>query len=159
MRTLVTFAALALIGAPAMAQQAQSPPSSPPQAERDTDFEMPAELFDPAMGERLGRMMGAVTGVMMDMPIGEIQAAIEGREPTGADRRRTVRDIAGRDPNFERNIQQQFVTVMPRMQAGLKVMARSMPALIAAMEKAADEMEREIDRSTANIPQPGYPRR
>jgi hypothetical protein len=31
--------------------------------------------------------------------------------------------------------------------------------MMRALEKAADEMEGSIDRATANLPQPGYPKR
>ena len=95
----------------------------------------------------------------MDMPIGEMQAAVEGREPTAADKARKVRDLAGRDPDFERKVEQQVAQSVPRMQATMKAMAKSMPAMMKSMEKIAEEMEHSIDRGTANLPQPGYPKR
>jgi hypothetical protein len=148
MRSLFAFTALALVAAPAAAEPAS-----------DNDFEIPAELTDPAMAETLGKMLGALTKVMMDMPVGEMQAAVEGREPTAADKARTVRDIAGRDPDFERKMQQQIATAMPRMQATMKVMAKSLPVMAKRMEKVVEQMEGTLDRTTANIPQPGYPKR
>jgi hypothetical protein len=149
MRALVAFAALALISAPAAAAEPA----------QDKDFQIPAELTDPAMAQTLGKMFGILTKAMMDMPVGEMQAAVEGREPTAADKTRTVRDITGRDPNFERKVEAQVAQSVPRMQAGLKAMSRSLPAMAKAMEKAADEMEGSLDRATANLPQPGYPKR
>jgi hypothetical protein len=148
MRSLFAFTALALVAAPAAAEPAS-----------DNDFEIPAEVTDPAMAETLGKMLGALTKVMMDMPVGEMQAAVEGREPTAADKARTVRDIAGRDPDFERKMQQQIATAMPRMQATMKVMAKSLPVMAKRMEKVVEQMEGTLDRTTANIPQPGYPKR
>ena len=148
MRAFVALVPLALLSAPAVAQTAQP----------ESEFELPAELTDPAMGDRLGQMLGTLSRAMLDLPVGEIQAAVEGREPTSADRRRTIRDIAGRDASFDRDLQQQIAVAMPRMQSTMRAMAKSMPAMIRAMEKAADEIEREMDRATANIPQPGYPR-
>jgi len=149
MRALVAFAALALIGAPAAAAEPT----------QDSDFQIPAELTDPAMAEKLGKMFGILTRAMMDMPVGEMQAAVEGREPTAADKTRTVRDVTGRDPNFERTVEAQVAQSVPRMQAGLKAMSKSLPAMAKAMEKAAEEMEGSLDRATANLPQPGYPKR
>jgi hypothetical protein len=146
MRALLIALPFALLAAPAAAQ---------PQSE----FQLPPALTDPAMADKLGKMLGAVTRAMMDMPVGELQAAMEGREATTADKRRTVRDMAGRDPNFERKVESQVAIAVPRMQSGMKAMAKSMPAMIGALEKAAEEMEREIDRATANLPQPGYPNR
>ena len=149
MRASVAFASLALVAAPAAAAE----PSS------DSDFAIPAEMTDPAMAQTLGKMFGALTRAMMDMPVGEVQAAVEGRAATPADKARTVRDMTGRDPNFERKVEAQVAQSVPRMQAGLKAMAASLPAMMKSLEKVADEMEGTQDRTTANIPQPGYPKR
>jgi hypothetical protein len=149
MRALMVLAPLALLAAPAAAAEPQ----------RDSDFEVPAELTDPAMAETIGRMLGSLTKVMMDMPVGELQAAVEGREPTAADKSRTLRDMAGRDPDFERKVERQVADAVPRMQAGMKAMAASLPAMAEALEKAAEQMKDSIDRATANMPTPGYPKR
>ena len=149
MRALMVLGSLALLAAPAAAAEPQ----------RDGDFEIPAELTDPAMADTLGRMLGSLTKVMMDMPVGEVQAAIEGREPSAADKNRTLRDMAGRDPDFERKVERQIADAVPRMQAGMKAMAASLPAMAKALEQAAEQMEGSIDRATANMPQPGYPKR
>jgi hypothetical protein len=150
MRVLAAAAStVLLIGAPAAAAEPA----------KDDDFEIPAELTDPAMGETLGKMLGALTKAMMDMPVGEMQAAAEGRAPTAADNARTVRDLAGRDPNFERKMEQQIAATMPRMRATMKAMAKSLPVMARGMEKVAEQMEGTIDRATANLPQPGYPKR
>lgn len=149
MRALMVLAPLALLAAPAAAAE----------PERDSDFEIPAELTDPAMAETLGRMLGSLTKVMMDLPVGEVQAAVEGREPTAADKRRTLRDMAGRDPDFERNVERQVAAAVPRMQAGMKAMAGSLPAIARSLEAAAEQMEGSLDRATANMPTPGYPKR
>jgi hypothetical protein len=142
------FTACLLVAAPAAAQPAP-----------EEGFEIPAELTDPAMAETLGKMFGALTKTVMDMPVGEMQAAVEGRPPTAADKARTVRDVTGRDPDFERKVEAQAAQALPRMQAGLKAMASSLPAMMKALEQAAEQMEGSIDRATANMPQPGYPKR
>lgn len=148
MRALLALAPLALLASPAIA----APPA------RD-DVQIPAELTDPAMAETLGRMLGALARTMMDMPVGELQAAVEGREATAADKARTVRDVAGAGPDLERSVERQVAEVMPRMQAAMKAMSKSLPAMARAVEKAAAEMEGSLDRATANLPQPGYPKR
>ena len=149
MRMLAVFSACLLVSAPAAAAE-------PAPVE---GFEIPAELTDPAMGETLGKMFGALTKAVMDMPVGEMQAAVEGRQPTPADKTRTVRDVAGRNPDFERQVEAQAAQAVPRMQAGLKAMASSLPAMMKALERAAEQMEGSSDRATANLPQPGYPKR
>ncbi|HXG80777.1 MAG TPA: hypothetical protein VNJ05_03160 [Sphingomicrobium sp.] len=151
MRRFAVLVPLALLAAPAAAAE--------PESRRDGELEVPAELTDPAMAGALGRMLADLTKAMLDVPVGEVQAAAEGREPTAADRRRTVRDLAGRDADFERKVEQQVALAIPRMQATMRAMAKSLPAMARAMEKAAEEMEGRLDRATANLPQPGYPRR
>ena len=149
MRALVVFASLTLIAAPVAAAEPA----------KGSDFAIPPELTDPAMADTLGKMFGALTKAMMDMPVGEMQAAVQGREATPADKSRTVRDLTGRDPNFERNMERQVAVALPRMQATMRAMAKSLPAMAKGMEKVAEQMEGSLDRATANIPQPGYPKR
>jgi hypothetical protein len=148
MRLLVAVTALSLIAAPAVAAEPA----------KDKGFEIPAEITDPAMGDTLGKLFGALTKAMMDMPVGEVQAAVEGRQPTASDKARTVRDMAGR-VDLERQVEAQAKQAVPRMQAGLKAMAASLPAMMKALEQVADDMEGSIDRAAANLPQPGYPKR
>ena len=149
MRAFVGLAILALVAAPATAAEPAT----------DGGFAIPPEMTDPAMAETVAKMFGSLTKVMMDMPVGEMQAAVEGRAPTAADKVRTVRDMAGRDPQFERKVEAQVAQTVPRMQAGLKAIAGSLPGMMKALEKAAEDMEESLDRATANIPQPGYPKR
>ena len=99
---------------------------------------------------------GAVTRAFLNLPVGEIQAAIEGRPANDADRRRTVRDLAGRnDPYLDRRIEQQAANSGAAIQAGARAMAAALPSILGAIQGAADE----IDRATANLPDPNYPRR
>ena len=149
MRAFLAFASLALLAAPATAAEAA----------KDSEFAIPPEFTDPAMAQTLGKMFSALTKVMLDMPIGEMQAAAQGREATAADKSRTIRDLTGRDPNFERNMEEQIAATLPRMQATMKAMAKSLPVMAKGMEKAVEQMEDGLDRATANIPQPGYPKR
>jgi hypothetical protein len=149
MRTFVAFLPLALLAAPATA----AGPGD------DSGFQIPSELTDPAMAETLSKMLGSLTKVMMDMPVGEMQAAVEGRQPNAADKSRTLRDLAGRDPDFERKLERQVAEAVPRMQASIKAMSASLPGVAKALEQAAEQMEGSIDRATANMPTPGYPKR
>ena len=143
MRLLLIALPLTLIATPAMAQPARAP-------------ELPRQLTDPAMADKLGQMAGAVSRALLDLNVGEVQAAIEGRTATPADRRRTVRDLAaGGDPNIERQIEGQAATSGAAIQAGAKAIAAALPAIMESIDRATAE----IDRATANLPQPGYPRR
>jgi Xaa-Pro aminopeptidase len=152
MRHMLMLLPIAALATPAAAQIPATPPATQPVDE----FRIPPELTDPAMVARLGDMMGALSKALLNLPIGEVEAAAEGRPVTPADRNRTVRDVAGRgDPNFEANFQREIAASKVTMQASVKALASAMPAISRAMSEAA----REIERAAANLPSPTYPRR
>ena len=137
---------LLLIASPAVAQ---TPAKQAP-------LQVPPELSDPEMAERLGKMSQALGKALLDLPVGELEAIAEGREPTAADRRRTVRD-SGRahDPDFDRDFQQQMAGAGPMIEQSMKAMAAALPAMMQGLEQARDALE----RATANMPSPTYPKR
>ena len=116
---------------------------------------IPRELTDPAMADRLARMMQAMSKAFLEMPVGEIEAAAEGRPATRADRRRTVRQIGrAEDPNFERDLQRQIANSKPMIEASMKALAAALPAMM----KGLSEAGRELEKATANLPSPNYPK-
>ena len=146
MRALLIALPLMLAAAPAAAA-AQSPPPGPgPEVER--------MLNDPAMADTLGRVAGVLTRSLMNLPVGEMEAAIEGRPVTPADRARTVRDSVG-DPDLERRVAAEAAQSGRTMQAAGKAMMSSLPAIMGALGQAQDA----IERAVANMPDPTYPRR
>jgi hypothetical protein len=116
--------------------------------------QLPPEFSDPAMADKLGKMAGALTRALMDMPVGELEAAAKGREPSAADRGKKVRDMVG-GPDAERNVEAQVAKSGKQLQAMGKALSDSLPSIVAAM----DDVEKNLDRVTANIPDPTYPRR
>jgi hypothetical protein len=145
MRALLFALPLALLPMPAVAA-----PVDP----QTTQLQVPPELSDPAMADKLGKVMGSLTKALMDLPIGELQASVEGREPTPADRTRRVRDEIG-GPGAERQVEAQVAASGRQVQAMSKALFASLPALMGAL----GEMEKELGRATANLPDPTYPRR
>ena len=141
MRYLTFALPLILAATPAMA--------APQQA-----AQIPPELSDPAMADKLGKMMGTLTRVLMDMPIGELEAAAQGREPTAADRSRRVRDGLG-GPNAERDVEAQVAASGRQVQAMSKALVASLPSIM----KSLEGFERELERASANLPDPTYPKR
>jgi hypothetical protein len=125
-----------------------------PAAAAPTDLRMPPELSDPAMADKLGRMMGSLTKVLMEMPIGELEASVQGREPTAADKNKRVRDAIG-GPGAEKLVEAQVAASGRQMQAMTKALVASLPAMMASLEG----VERELERATANLPDPTYPQR
>ncbi|MDV3257013.1 MAG: hypothetical protein LOX97_04365 [Sphingomonas sp.] len=115
---------------------------------------LPAELSDPAVADQLGRMMGALTRSLLDMPVGELEAAVEGREPSAEDRKRKLGDHVG-GPEAAREVEARVSASGRQMQAMTRALVDSLPTIMESLEN----IEREIERRAANLPDPGYPRR
>ena len=145
MRKSLILLPLLLVATPALAEPA-------PQAAT----KIPPQLFDPRMADRLADTMQSLSKALLNLPVGEVQAAIEGRDPTASEKKLTVRDLGRRDdPNFDRNFRQQIAQARPAIEKGMKAMSAALPAI----EKAVDDASRAIDRAAANMPDPTYPRR
>jgi hypothetical protein len=140
MRALLIALSLAFIPAPALAAPAPA--------------QIPPELSDPAMADKLTKMMGPLTRVLMDMPVGELQAIAEGREPTTADKTRRVRDAIG-GPEAQKELEADIAAAGPRMRAMQKALVAALPAIMSAL----GPLQKELERATANLPDPTYPKR
>lgn len=144
MRTLPALIFLTAVASPAAAQQGPEPVAIPP------------ELTDPAMADRLANVMQSLTGAFLNLPVGEVQAALEGRPATPIDKRTTVADLGRRDdPNFDRNVHAQIAGSRETMRAGMRAMSTALPAMMRGMNEARRAMEQAI----ANMPSPAYPAR
>ena len=118
--------------------------------------QLPRELTDPAAVQKFTNAMQALSTAVMNMRVGEVQATVEGRPATAADRNLTVGDLARRkDPNFDRHLQQQMASIGPAVQNGVKALNRALPEIMRDVEDA----RRAVDRAAANMPDPNYPRR
>jgi hypothetical protein len=142
MRATLLALPLALLGSPVIAEAPAQPNA----------IQLPPELTDPRWADRLTDAVAALSKAFLDMPVGEVEAAIEGRQPTLADKSRTVRSETKMS---ERELRQEIEAARPAMQAGIKAMAAALPAMMEGLSKAQDE----LDRAAANMPQPGYPKR
>ena len=147
MRAIPLILASTLVATPAMAQQ---PAKSP---ER---IQIPREITDPQLAGRLADMMQVLAKAMLNLPVGEIQAAAQGRPATAEEKRQTVRDIGRKDdPNFDRNLERQVAASKPMIEASMKALISALPAMMKGMSAAREELE----RATANLPRPDYPKR
>ncbi len=145
MRPLLILPLLSL-ATPALAQAYPAPPPA----------SLPPQIMDPALPAQLGRMAGALTHAFMNLPVGELEAAIDGRPPSPSDRRKTIGSGTSRDnPYVEQDIQRDVASSAGAMQSSARAMQRAMPAIQQAIGQAAAAIERE----TANLPSPNYPRR
>ena len=147
MRILSVLLLSAAVAAPAAAQQR---PAS------GETVEIQRALTDPAVTEKLTKVLPALGDALLKLPVGEIEAAIEGRPATRSDKRRTVGDLGKRDdPNFERNLKADLGNSGEMMKAGMRAMAAALPAIMDGMKTMAEEME----KATSNLPSPTYPKR
>lgn len=137
---------LASLSTPAFAAAPVAPPAPPPAAT------LPPEIAGGRMVDQLGSMVGALTKALLNLPIGEVEAAVENRSPNPADRTKTVRTVTGMD---EQAIDAQIAQGKGAVKNGGQALSRALPVIVEALNKAGQEVE----RATANLPQPGYPRR
>ena len=142
MRSL-TALSLLILGSPLAAQT-----PAPVQPQQDIQ----RALNDPAMADRLANAMEALSDAFMKIPVGEVQAAVEGRKPTPQEKRLTVGDIARRD---HVDVRRQIAETRPRIRHSMKAMADALPVLMKSLSDASEA----LDRAAANMPDPTYPKR
>ena len=150
MRLLILSIALTA-ATPALATPRHVPP---PYGESIPGPEVERARNDPRMADQVGRVAGVLTRSLMDQPVGEIEAAIEGRPATPYDRARRVRDEVA-DPYLDQRVAAEAAQSGRKMQAAGRAVMSSLPAIMGALGQAQDAIERAI----ANIPDPTYPRR
>ena len=141
MRIKLIVAPLLLCASPAFAQQ---PPQVPPR------------IADPAVADRLANAAQAVSDALLNIPVGDLKAAAEGRRATPYEKRMTVRDLARRDdPDFDRKLQRQIAEARPVVRQSMKAFNESLPAVMQSLQQA----QRSLERALANLPDPTYPQR
>ena len=145
MRFHLFVLSLALIAGPAIAQSAPNPPVA-------DDLRIPPELGDPALANRLADTMQARSKAFLSLPVGEAEAALEGRPATASDKRRTVASESGMT---ERELKQKIDESRPMMIASQRALMAALPAMMKGLKDA----EKEFDRAAANMPRPDYPKR
>lgn len=132
------------------------PASGATPAAPDPSAEITQRINDPATADHLARVMQSLSKAFLALPVGEIEAAAEGRAPTAAEKRLTVRDVERRaDPNFDRNFAARMAQTRPMMEQSLKAIGQALPAITQSLKQAGDA----IERAAANMPDPTYPRR
>lgn len=139
----IRFSALValLLAYPAVAQQAPAPaPAIPP------------EFADPANADRLANAMQALSKVFLDLPVGEVRAALEGRQPTAADRKATVRSET---KMTEQQLRARISAAKPMLQQSMKALTDALPGMMQGFAQAQQSLE----RAAANMPDPNYPKR
>ena len=144
MRALPLLLPLLAAAAPASAQMAPPPPA--PQA----------LVIPPAAADRVADALDAVTDALLDVKVGKLKAAIDGRPPAPGERQLTLRDVAGaKDPNFEANLHRTIAQARPLVRQGIRTVDETLPQVVQGVQQAS----RALERATANLPDPSYPQR
>ncbi|HYX46981.1 MAG TPA: hypothetical protein VE820_09210 [Sphingomicrobium sp.] len=145
MRTNLILATLCICATPATAQTV-GPAAAPP----------PAIGIAPETVDRLADSMQSISQALLDMKVGGVEAALEGRKASRAERDLTVRDLGRRnDPNFDRNIEQQIASARPKLAQGARALNEALPQITHDLQNA----QASIERAISNLPDPNYPRR
>lgn len=141
MRSTFFLIPLLFAAAPAVAQ-----PLPPPEAMR----------IPPAAADRVADSIDAVSDALLDLPIGQLKAAIEGRPVAPGEQRMTIRDVERRDdPNFERNFHSQIAQARPMVRRSIRAVNDALPSMVGGLEQASDALQ----RAFSNLPDPTYPKR
>jgi hypothetical protein len=142
MRLSLVILPVTLCAAPAFAQPATG--------------QLPPQLADPATADKLADSMQILSRALLDMKVGGVQAALEGRKATPAEKNVTVRDLARRDdPDVDRHLQQKIAEAKPMIEQSIKAMNETLPAIQQSLLAA----QRSLERAIANMPDPNYPKR
>lgn len=151
MRSSPLLVILSACAAPALAQSAA--PGAPPAREA---IHLPPELADPATADKLAGAVQQLSQALLDMKVGGMQAALEGRKASPAEHNLTVRDLARRDdPNIDKHIQQRIAEAKPKLEQAIKALNEALPEVTQDLDSAHKALERAI----VNMPDPNYPKR
>jgi hypothetical protein len=113
-------------------------------------------VIPPATADKVANALDAVTDALLDVKVGKLKAAIDGRPPSPGESEMTLRDMAAaKDPNFERNLHRKIAQARPMVRDGIRSVDETVPQVMQGLQQAS----RAIERATANMPDPTYPQR
>lgn len=144
MRLPLILAAL-LAASPAAAQQAPAQALAPVP-------ELPPEIASGAIVDQMQPVFRALANAFLNLPIGEIEAAVENRPMRPEDRSRTVGQASGMS---QQELDREIATSSGTLKAGGQAMVRALPAITRALNEAGEE----IGKAVNNLPSPAYPKR
>ena len=140
MRLYLLAAPLLLTASAAIAAPGQPEPA----------IEIPPAMTDPHFIDRLMGMSDALSKAFLDLRVGEIEAAAEGRQPSAEDRNRTVGQVVRISPQ---ELDRQIAEARPQVEAATQALARELPKI----SRQLSELARSLQRAADNMPQPYNP--
>lgn len=134
--TLAALVASLAFPAPAMAQEL------PREAVEEMEAGLGELLSDPTLPDRMAAMTVALVGALEAMPLGEIEAAMDGRVATDEERAHTLGDTIAIDREA---LAEQTRGAMIDNQETMQRSARSLALMLPVIAKAAASMAAVVD--------------
>ena len=135
-----------------LAAAAAAPVAAQEPAPTADEMRLPPEMSDPRLADRLVDTLQVLSKAFLSLPAGEVEAALEGRPATSADRTRTIASETGLTEN---ELKRKLDESRPAMKGAQKALIAAIPAMM----KGFAEAQKEFEKAAANMPQPGYPKR
>ncbi|WP_265569931.1 hypothetical protein [Sphingomicrobium nitratireducens] len=104
--------------------------------------ELGTMLADPALPDRMAAMTLVLAKMLETMPVGEIEAAIEGREPTPEERAERL-EVDG--PAMADEMRTALADNQDTLRASARGLALAMPHLLAAIDEMRAAVEPTLD--------------
>ena len=160
MRKFLIAAAALGAAAPAIAQQPASTPgnqaaTTAPRPD-PRDEELRRNMPDPAELKAMGDVAARAMEAMMDVPIGPLREAVEGRKLSRKEREETLGDVARRDDRqFKERMRGQMGVASIAMAALMEQMVTIAPVLRNTLE----DVSRRVEDAARAAPQRPYERK
>lgn len=168
MRKFLIVPLLVGVAAPALAQQpsgvavnaqvAQSPhvAVAPPPPMDPRDEAIIRSVPGPQEIERVGDVTAATVDAILDVPIGPLREAIEGRRLSRREREETLGDHARRDDPYFRERMRDQITIAG---AAVGVLAEQMAVMTPVLRQTLEDAQRRVEEAARGMPPRDYDRR
>jgi len=123
-----------------------------PAAAQPLPNQLPPEIASGQIIDQLEPVARGLSRALLDLPVGEIEAAVENRPLRPQDRNKRVRDMAGVD---QRELDRSIAAGSETLKAAGQALVRALPAITRSLNQVGDELGRVMN----NLPSPTYPRR
>lgn len=150
---LIAAAGIAALAAPAAAQQQQPETDGPdavaPAAVDPRDEEIVRSLPDGREISEMGEVAARAADAILDVPVGPLREAIEGRKLSRREREETLGDHAAKnDPHFRDRIRDQMATASVAMGA----LAEQMAVVAPVLRRTLEDVERRMEDAMRGVP-------
>ncbi|HWH18786.1 MAG TPA: hypothetical protein VNT77_10725 [Allosphingosinicella sp.] len=158
-KIMIAAAGVTALAASAAAQQ-PAPPARPDAPARTApmdprDEEIVRSIPDPREVEAVGAAAGRAMDAILDMPVGPLREAIEGRRLSRREREETLGDHAAKDdPYFRERMRDQLAVAG----VAVGVLAEQMAVMTPVLRQTLEDVERRVEEAVRTPPPHDYGR-